>query len=385
MRIGLDLATALADELAPATAVVELLAELKRQAGDDDEVVLFVSDEAGPIAWRVRDHKLHQVETPFGGGRSAELWRALSFPAVERLAPGRSGPKVGALDVCHSLEPPLMPSRARRRVLTLSSLDGLPGAVRRSLRRADDVLVTSGKLRSALLQRVSSARISKLDQLDGKLRVVHPGVHARFTEPPKRVAIETLCARHPFLEQPYVLAIGLPGLEDVGARCVLEAWRRTRQDSPTLPGLVLALSAPPTNEAIEQLWAAAPNDVLQPAIIEMPEPTLLPALYRGAEMLLHPAQDHRFGRRVAEAAAAGVVAIVGNDCGVLEVLGDAPVPVEGADPDAWAHAMHSLHASPQERQRRAHQGRQPAQGLTWSATAAQLWEVYRGAGSRPAA
>ncbi|HVS66269.1 MAG TPA: glycosyltransferase [Thermoanaerobaculia bacterium] len=385
MRIGLDLATALVDEQAPSLAVVELLAEMMRHAGDEDEVVVFVPDEAGPIAWRVRDQKLHQVETPFGGGRSAELWRALSFPAVERLSPGRNGPRLGALDVCHSLEPPLMPSRARRRMVTISSVNGLPSPVRRSLRRADDVLVTSEILRSSLLHQVTSMRGSKLDQLGAKLQVVHPGVHPRFAESPKPGVIETLCARHPFLEQPYILAVGLPGLDGAGTRCVLEAWMLTRNAWPTLPKLVLALSAQPPKEAVEAFYQTAPEGEREPAVIELPDANLLPALYRGAEMVLHPAQDHRFGRRVAEAAAAGVVAVVGSGCGVLEVLGDGPIRIDDLDPAAWAHAIETLHSLPEERRRRTEHARKPAQALTWSATAAQLWDVYRDAASRPAA
>jgi glycosyltransferase involved in cell wall biosynthesis len=385
MRIGLDLATALAAGSAPAPAVVELLAELVQQADEHDEIVVFVPDESGPIAWRVRDRKLHQVGTPFGGGRSAELWRTLSFPAVERLSPGKNAPRLGALDVCHSLEPPLMPSRAKRRVVTVSALDGLPGSLRRSLRRADNVLVTSETLRTALLEQVRAARVSKLEHLSAKLRVVHPGIHSRYAESPKPGAVETLCAQHPFLEQPYVLGLGIASLEHPSTRCLLEGWMLARNALSTLPKLVLALPAEPTRDSIEGFYGTAPEGERQPAVIAMPEENLLPALYRGAEMVLHPAQDHRFGRRVAEAAAAGVVAAVGAGSGVLEVLGDAPIQVDGIDPTAWAHAIETLHAFPEERQRRAERGRQPARAVSWAVTAARLWDVYRAAPSRPPA
>jgi hypothetical protein len=58
MRIGLDLGTALPASDAPPPAVVELIGELMRQAGEGDEVLVFLPDDAGPIAWRVRDRKL---------------------------------------------------------------------------------------------------------------------------------------------------------------------------------------------------------------------------------------------------------------------------------------------------------------------------------------
>ncbi|HVS15131.1 MAG TPA: glycosyltransferase [Thermoanaerobaculia bacterium] len=381
MRIGLDLGTALPASDAPPPAVVELVAELMRQAGEEDEVVVFLPDAAGPIAWRIRDHKLRQVEAPFGAGRSAELWRALSFPAVERLSAGPNGPRVGALDVCHSLEPPLMPSRARRRVLTVPSLSELSGSLRRSLRRADRILVTSAALQGALLERLRASRPGKLEQLEARVSVVHPGIHPRFAEPPKASAIESLCGRHPFLERPYLLGVGPTGLHDPGAACLREAWARARRSAPRLPRLVLALPAPPSAEEIAGFLEPVSAGDEGPVILEAPEAELLPALYRGAELVLHPARDHRFGRPVAEAAAAGVPVVVGAECGVFEVLCEAAVPVTAEDPETWAQAIVALHRAPDERARRSQAGLEPARRTSWARTAAQLWEIYRGAGA----
>jgi glycosyltransferase involved in cell wall biosynthesis len=384
MRIGLDLGTALPGSDAPAPAAIELIAQLMRQADDGDEVVVFLPDDTGPIAWRVRDRKLHQVDSPFGAGRSADLWRALSFPAVERLSAGPNGPRVGALDVCHSLDPPLMPSRARRRVLTLSSLEGLPGSLRRSLRRADQILVTSEALRSALVEELRATRSSKLEHLGDRVSVVYPGIHTRFAEPPKASAIETLCSRHSFLEQPYLLGVGPIDLDDVGAACLLEAWDRARRLAPDLPKLVLALAVPSSSDAIAAfLSSRSGGGDANPAIIEIPEGELLPALYRGAEMVLHPSRDYRFGRAVAEAAAASVPALVGSQCGVLELLADAAVPVDGDAPELWAEAILALHGSPEERARRAAAGIEPARRASWAMTASSLWAVYRGSLGHP--
>ena len=126
VRVGIDANGVIAATGRTGSYLLELLPELLTQAGDDDEIVVFTfpeSDEES-LGWLLRDSHLREVDPPFSGRHSGGLWRKLSFPSVESLS-GDSG--TSSLDACHSLQPPMLPSRAEHRILSLLDLpsDGL--------------------------------------------------------------------------------------------------------------------------------------------------------------------------------------------------------------------------------------------------------------------
>jgi glycosyltransferase involved in cell wall biosynthesis len=65
----------------------------------------------------------------------------------------------------------------------------------------------------------------------------------------------------------------------------------------------------------------------------------LPALYRGASALAHPAVDEGFGMTVAEAMAAGTPVVAARAGSLPEVAGDAAALVPPDDSAAWTAAL----------------------------------------------
>jgi glycosyltransferase involved in cell wall biosynthesis len=68
----------------------------------------------------------------------------------------------------------------------------------------------------------------------------------------------------------------------------------------------------------------------------------LPALYRGAQVLAHPAVDEGFGMTVVESMAAGTPVVAARAGALPEVSGDAALLVPPDQPDAWVQALRSV-------------------------------------------
>ncbi|REJ84173.1 MAG: glycosyltransferase [Acidobacteria bacterium] len=378
MRIGLDTNSVLAQRSGAATYFLELLPSLLAHAVGRDELIVLhgEEDDATPLAFLLRNEKLSERTAPFGGRRSNGLWRLLSFPAVERFV--NDGEQQFGLDVCHTLAPPLMPSRAATRVLTLHQMQPtrggrLPAPLRRSLAAANRVICTSNRLKQQV--QTAIAKTPRCERLADKLTVVPPGVHPRFRETPKAASIETLFQRFPFLEEPYLLCTDLSANQGA-LLMLLEAWARAQSQVAELPPIVMCVTADASFEVMDLLRREGFEGRL--LLIEEPEVELLPALYRGANCLLSPSQQFEYGIPVLEAAAAGIPAIVGEECGALEELGSALLVPENDSPEAWAHSMLRMQESPEERRGRGREGRDRAAAVTWEKAAARHWKIYRG-------
>ncbi|MFQ5460298.1 MAG: glycosyltransferase, partial [Anaerolineae bacterium] len=103
----------------------------------------------------------------------------------------------------------------------------------------------------------------------------------------------------------------------------------------------------------------------------------LPALYRGAAAVVHPALDEGFGMTVAEAMAVGAPTVASRAGSLPEVAGEAALLVPPTDPDAWAEAiLRVVHDSALAEDLSA-RGRERASGLTVEAMAAATLKVYR--------
>jgi glycosyltransferase involved in cell wall biosynthesis len=234
------------------------------------------------------------------------------------------------------------------------------------LQRADFVVVPTESM---------AARLHELFSL-GEARVVaiHPGVNERYVEPPKPSDVETLCSKHPFLEQPYLLALGSGANPDHGVPFLLEAcaaaWQRDERIAP-----LVILASPSDSERITQAVRDHPWGEKVFVLESLPR-ELLPAFYRGAELLLEPCPAGGFGQAALEASACGVPCVVDPSCGVIDILADAALTIEPR-PEAWTDAIERLHGEPSERERRGELGRKRASGRTWREVAARHWELYR--------
>jgi glycosyltransferase involved in cell wall biosynthesis len=381
MRIGLDANTALDPRNGAGHYTIDLIEELVRQAGEGDEVVVFHTgpEPAAPLAWLLRHERLVRVNVPASARRSSEWWRSIASPAIERKLPG--GP--ATLDVLHTLQPPFLHSQARRKILTVRAIEAdpdakLPLAFRRSLLHADAVAVTSDGLRRELERRFARFQPKKLGLLQSRLHHVSPGVHGRFLTPPRTATVVGLCDAYPFLGEPYLLSPGGVANPERSLRLLIDACRLARDRDASLPPLVLLGRAGDTTSVAPILESAQAEGRVY--WLQNLESDLLPALYRGAELLLYPGFDYAFGLPVLEAVAMGVPSIVGAACGAAEMLG-AGVGVEVVEQmltaESWASALLALHRDEGRRRALAEGGHARARSQTWEAVAKRHWELYR--------
>ena len=380
MRVGLDTNAVFTGHTGARTYFLDLLTELLQLVREDDELLIFRSseDQPEPLAWLMRHDQLHDVSAPFKG-RSGDLWRNLSFPAVERLATGPDAQRLGALDVCHSIHPPIMPSRAQRRILTVHNLeaavDRLPSSLRRSMSQADVVVVLSALMRDRLVQLLKAEKPEVAGSIGSRLEVIQPGVNARYVAPPKPSEVEALCQEYPFLQEPYLLVEG--GAAELGRSIpfLLDAYSRAQTLDGSLPPLVILAAQPGDSQHIADLVKQTHEDN-RILVLEDLDTEALPALYLGAEFLLYPAFDYAFGTAVLEAAATGIPSVIGQRCGVFEVIGDGALVPADDSLDAWAEAIARFHDDPRDRGERSRRCQERARRQDWSQAADQHWAAY---------
>lgn len=379
MNVGFDTNTILSAPSGAATYFLELLPALLEQARDNDQLFVFSADEddAEPLPWLLRNERLHGVSAPFGEGR---LWRNLRFPAVERLTKDRNFD--GNLDVCHSLNPPLMPSLAKNRILTLHGIpseqdEPLSGGLKRSLLQATTIITPSRHLAEELQRRLIESRPrTDADALSQSFKVIPPAVHERYLEPPKGATVEVLCQRFPFLEEPYLLAAGAACEPTRSVPLLAAAYSEACATDDTLPALVFVASEELVESvaAIIEPFRNAPGRLLVMEEIPTEE---LPALYMGSEFLLHPGLDNTYGYAILEAAAIGVAAIVGTQCGALERLGSSLVVPADNRPTSWCQSILELHRNRDLRLTRIAEAKTRVRTSSWANVAEQHWELYR--------
>lgn len=367
MKIALDASAFFSGSPGARTYFLELIPELIPLLGDGDELlVLYPRSSALPeqLAWTLRGSRLHALPVPMPSGRLDRLWRRLGFPAVERLG-GQTQRPAGA-EVCHSIAPPLIPTSARRRVLTVHSLAvggaRAPSLIAAGIRRAHAVVTPTTRAERAIRSLPGCA--------GARVEVVPSGVNERFVKPPKVNDVEALCATYPFLQEPYFLALGSATEPARNLPFLLDSYALARGGRPDLPPLVFVSASESAEEEIARRR-------LSGAVLRLEEidRDSLPALYRGAELLLYPAFDNAFGQSLLEAAACGVTAIVDPSCGALELLADG-VAQPQLSSEAWAAEIVRLHEDEELRREAGRRAQEAARRHTWAATARRLWEVY---------
>lgn len=376
MRIGFDTSEVLAYHTSATTYLLELIPELLAQAEEDDRIVLLPTRESAssPLAQLVRDPRFLLVDAPLGSGALGRLWRRLRFPAAERFPSAAAGADLG---VAHCWKLPALPTCAQRRILTLHRAPDAgekPSRLRRLARRFDRIVVTSALLLESFLERLDG-RDADREHWRQRSVVIPPGLHDRYRQPPRPSSVEQLCEMHPLLEEPYILALG--GAADPGGNLplVVQAYARAGEEDGELPPLVVVAqprSSAGTDQAIRRSGLDGRFLLLEDVRTE-----LMPALYRGAEMLLYPSVDGAYGIAVIEAAAAGVPSVVGPRCGALDRLGDL-LPIAALDePEVWAERLLELHHDSPRRRDLGEAAQRRVADLSWEETARRHWELYR--------
>jgi glycosyltransferase involved in cell wall biosynthesis len=214
-----------------------------------------------------------------------------------------------------------------------------------------------------------------------RIRVVYEGVEPRFRPPPAS-AVAALRARLGLEQQPYLLALGTiqPRKNLLG---LLRAFRlllaRTGQDCLLLlAGRVgWGGGARPLQAEIERLDLGR-----QVRLIGYLPDQDLPALYGGALAYVQPSFYEGFGLTALEALACGAPVVAADNAALPEVVGEAGLLVDPADPAAIAAALERLLTDAGLRQALAQAGPPRAARFSWARcareTRAVLEEAARG-------
>ena len=290
------------------------------------------------------------------------LWHRAQWPPVEWLA--------GEADVVHAAHPLLIPSMRAARVVTVHDLfflshpDRTTAEIRRDYgalaashaRRADAVVAVSQYTRTQVIERLG---------VDAdRVHVCSSGARtwARLGQGPNVPA------------GGYVLFIGtLEPRKNLGV--LLDAYERLAAGGGPVPPLRIAGGTGPGASAWLDRIARPPLDALVRYVGYVADGAR-EALYAGARTLVLPSLDEGFGLPALEAMSAGVPVIAANAGALPEVVGDAAVLFNPADPDALAYALSRLATDETWAFERAAAGLLRARAYTWDAAARTLGRIY---------
>ena len=237
--------------------------------------------------------------------------------------------------------------------------------LRRATRLAQRVLTVSATTARELEQElgVSAERI-----------VVAPnGVDEAFRADPEPEAAARLRARHG-LAPGYLLFVGNPKPHKNLDR-LLAAYSALRRRRPQAPPLVLAGDRLGERSGLPAAIEAAGLGEAVRTLGHLPADEL-PALYRGAAILVQPSLWEGFGLPVAEAMAAGTPVIAARRGALPEVAGEAARLVDPESVEEIAAAIEALLDDPAERLRLARAGRARAEGFRWEECARRVLATY---------
>lgn len=290
-------------------------------------------------------------------------WHRLWWPPVEWIAGER-------FDVVHSPHPLMIPSATAARVVTIHDLDFLDHPqdalaevrrdygtlIRRHVRTADHVVVPSTFTASEVGRRLAVPRD----------RITVCGNGAPDWAP-----------RRAWPDQGHILFVGsLTPRKNI--RGLLDAYRLLIQQHGDESPPPLILAGPATSQSADWLREidAAPFEgrVRWTGYLER---DALRHLYEGAVMLVLPSWHEGFGLPVVEAMTVGVPVVASNRGALPEVLGDAGVLVDPAQPTELAAAMRRMSVDVPFARACVERGFQQAARYSWHASALALLGAYK--------
>jgi len=231
--------------------------------------------------------------------------------------------------------------------------------VPRSLRRADRVICVSN----------STARdvAALLGVPHDRLRVVPLGVDPAFRPQPP----EVIAGVRRRLDLPERFCLFVSTIEPrKNLPVLLDAWAHLEDRLP----LVVAGATGWRAQEIEAKLERANGDVRRLGTVARED---LPALYSAAACLCHPAWYEGFGLPPLEAMACGTPVVASDRSSLPEVVGDAGLLVDPADPDAWTEALERVLGDEALRDDLRRRGRARAASFTWTRTARETWQVLQ--------
>jgi glycosyltransferase involved in cell wall biosynthesis len=282
------------------------------------------------------------------------------------------------LDLVHHAGGTLPVRRSAPAVLTLHDLQPLQASLthtwlkRAYLGRAVPAAVRASRRVAVPSEFVRGTVLERFDVPRERVVVIPHAVPAR----PAGTDRDALIERHR-LTGPVVLypAITYPHKDHA---TLLSAVERVLVQHPEAV-LVLPGGAGSSEDDVRAQIAASPALSRQVRRLGRIPDADVAGLLELAEVVAVPSRYEGFGLPALEAMAAGAAVVAADATSLPEVVGDAGRLVPAGDTTAWADAIASLLAAPEERQRLVTAGRERAARYTAQANAEAFAELYRDA------
>ena len=153
---------------------------------------------------------------------------------------------------------------------------------------------------------------------------------------------------------------------------LIEAWRRVAKE---IPAAQLALVGPIDARSPTGPYRSHSADRIR--YLGVVSETDLWALYRGAEVYVHPSFAEGFGLPVLEAMSCGTPVSCSDIATLVEVTDGAASLFDPRDPAALAGSIGELCGSADLRSQLARRGLERASRFSWSQIAERTWQAYR--------
>lgn len=345
--------------------LARLLPSVDSKSGGAVTVVPFVArhrHDAVRAALRAFDlESLDPVVAPLPRPVLYDAWHVLGVPSVEGLSP-----RLHDVDLVHAPSVAVPPRRGHPLVVTAHDAAPLvfPATYprrgrwfhRRGLaaaaRRADLVITVSNAAADELVAHTQIPR--------GRIRVVPNGVDVELASDDD---VERVRSQYGLRDQPYCLWVGsFEPRKNVGL--LAQAFARWADGTSLDHRLVLA---GPSGWVENEAETLAPLRSLggRVAAIGPVDDTVLPGLYRGADLLVFPSRHEGFGLPVLEAMAQGTPVLCSDIPALREVAGGAARLLPPDDAEAWAVGIEQLLTDSPERARLEAAGVERARQFSW--------------------
>jgi glycosyltransferase involved in cell wall biosynthesis len=295
-------------------------------------------------------------------------WHRWEWPPVELLASALGGRPDRQFDVVQSLHPLLLPSRHAAQLVTIHDLDFLDHPER-----------TSAEIRRDYAA-LASDHASRADRVIAVSHFTAGEITRRLGIPAERISICSPGApdwspRSAEAASGYVLFLGtLEPRKNVGT--LVEAYAQLMAARPASPTLVLAGRMPDEGAPWSDRLRSAPL-AGRVELRGYVAPENRRALMAGAAVLVMPSFMEGFGIPALEAMSLGVPVIVSDRGALPEVVGDAGLIFDPADPAALAGALTRVLDDVALRRGMSERGLVRAKAYSWDHTAAETRQAWR--------
>ena len=205
----------------------------------------------------------------------------------------------------------------------------------------------------------------------GKTHAIYPGIERIFSATDDG---HDAAARSTYgVTEPYILAVGNIHPRKNLAR-LLAAYEQLRATRSDVPRLVWAgMERWGSDEVRERAQAAGVQ------LIGRVQAAHLPALYRGAQVLVYPSLYEGFGLPPVEAMACGTPVIASNTTALPEAVGEAALTVDPESVEQITAALEQIITDTSLRTELRQRGLRQTARFNWTTTAAQMMKTLRAA------